>query len=202
MKKRLVFLSLYALLSVNCFADNGGVLSVSNEFPADKLMQENHTYINAAVFENLGVYDGSVIAIAEYEPTSRNCDAGYYLPKESDTCELCLENHYCGGGQYTYSETIAQGISDCPEGLVSPSGTAQVGLCGKIMHVGDDIMYLTSIKQTTPALNVRIDDTVYYAKMTPLSNGEKPINKNTEHSLHTVVDGVEYTIYDNTVVDE
>ena len=54
------------LCTANAFADVDS-MSVSNEFPSDKLMLENTIYKNSAVFENLGVYEGEIIATAIYD---------------------------------------------------------------------------------------------------------------------------------------
>ncbi len=116
------------------------------------------------------------------------CEPGYYLPQDSDTCAICEENNYCVGG----ANPIMQ---PCPTGLVSPTGTISSDNCGKKMLVGKDVLYLTQKQQTTPALAVKIDGKVYYAKTTPLSQIEQPAG----HFLRTRIDGVEYSIHDNTV---
>lgn len=103
---------------------------------------------------------------------------------------LCGENHYCPGDNVAHA---------CATGLVSPEGTTSAGGCGKIMHVGDDVLYLTSERQTLPALAVKIDGTVYYARTT---RGAKPMNGTTSKSLRTKIDGVEYSIHDNTAQGE
>lgn len=198
--KYTVFLMLM-FASANVFADVGDLV-VSNEFPSNKLMQENHVYKNAAVFENTGVYEGTVYAIAEYANLQLNCSPGYYLPHNSEECVICPADSYCPGGNYTFDENNDAGIYPCPDGLVSPVGTTISDNCGKILHVGEDVLYLTQTKQTHPALAVKVDGKIYYAKTAPISSGVKPMNENTTHSLHTVVEGVEYSIYDNTIPEE
>lgn len=185
--RKALFLLISAFASVNVFADVGGVV-VSNEFPQDEIMLENHVYKNAAVFANLGVYSGTIDAVAVYEDI--HCDAGYYLPENAEECALCTENHFCiGDGS----------IESCPEGLVAPLGTTSADLCGKKFGVGDDVMYLTQIKQTSPALAVQIGDKTFYGKATPVSEGDKKININATRSLKMLFNDVEYSIHDNTV---
>ena len=79
LKVRLKYVAFLMLIfaTANVFAGVGGVV-VSNEFPSDKLMLENHVYKNAAVFENLGVYSGTVYAIAVYKDAPTECNPGYY----------------------------------------------------------------------------------------------------------------------------
>ena len=178
-------------MSTNAFAE-GASLTILNEFPSDKLMLENHIYKNAAVFENLGVYSGTINAIAIYENIPSFCDAGYYFSENTNECVICDENHYCVGGENAV-------MKPCPDGLVSPRGTISAGECGKKFHVGEDIMYITAEKTTTPALAFKFDNKIYYAKMAPVSDGVKHMNINTTRSLKILYKNVEYYIYDNTV---
>ena len=120
-----------------------------------------------------------VISVSECEP-------GYY--SSSNGCVICEENHYCTGGENS-------SMQNCPSGLVSPTGTISADNCGKIMLVGENVLYLTQVQQTTPALAVKVDGKTYYAKTTPISQIEQP----SEHFLRTKIDGVEYSIHDNTV---
>lgn len=128
-----------------------------------------------------------------------HCNAGYYLPANSLVCERCQNNYYCPGGDLTPADADV-GINECPAGLVAPAGTADIGNCGKVMRIGNNVLYLTQTRQTTPALAARIDGVVYYARTTPVSNGLRHINENTTDYLRTNIDGTEYSIHDNTVV--
>jgi hypothetical protein len=136
-------------------------------------------------------------------PDTIECPEGEFVPAYGNYCQTCPENYYCGGdGESRVFDTSAdvdQGIASCPEGLVSPLGAASVGECGKELHVGNDILYLTSVKQTTPALVVKMNGAVYYAKITL---GAKPMNYLTHRSLRTIIDGKEYSIHDNTIREE
>lgn len=117
------------------------------------------------------------------------CEPGYYLPQNSDNCVICDENNYCTGG----TNPVMQ---PCPAGLVSPTGTVSADNCGKIMLVGEDVLYLTQKQQTTPALAVKLDGKTYYAKTTPLS---QITDINAKYFLRTKIDNIEYAIHDNTV---
>ena len=130
-----------------------------------------------------------------------HCDAGYYLPANSSTCEICQADHWCSGGDLTPADTDV-GMENCPDGLVAPAGTSDVGVCGKIMRIDNDVLYLTQNRQTTPALAVRLDGVVYYAKTTPVSQGLIRMNENATGSLRTNIDGIGYSIHDNTVGSE
>ena len=173
--------------------------ALAEPFPADGLMQPSMIYENAAIYDNIGVYEGVVEAIPVYEYTSVVCPAGQYLPANASSCATCLADSYCVGGTFEYPIASAQGIASCPAGKVAPIGSSFAGACGKVMHVGEDVLYLTSERQTLPALAAKIDGTVYYAKTTP---GAKPMNGTTTKSLRTKIDGIEYSIHDNTAQGE
>ena len=191
---------LLILISTNAFAE-GGSATISNTFPSDGLVLENHVYKNAAVFENLGVYEGVVNAVPVYEYGSYNCGEGYYLPKDSIECTLCEPGSYCEGGEYTFNEEENQGMVTCPDNLSSLAGAKDSGSCGKIVHFGDDTMLLTAEKQTTPAFAVAVGDQTYYGRMTKVSDGLKSISGNTTRTLHVVYDNIEYTVHDASAKD-
>ncbi|MCQ2562512.1 MAG: hypothetical protein MJ158_02780 [Alphaproteobacteria bacterium] len=165
----------------------------------------NYTYSQTESQGNITCPVGSVSEIGSTNilncKSAIVCELGYYLPANSTECSLCKENHYCGGGEFNMSDQDF-GINECPSELVTPMGMATIEQCGKILHVGDNIICLTSVQETTPALAVKIDDKVYYAKTTPISVGIKPMNENTTESLRLKLDGVEYSIHDNTIKGE
>lgn len=195
MKVRNALFLLLISISTNAFAE-GSSLTISNTFPSNNLMLENHVYKDAAVFENLGVYGGVINAIAVYENDSYHCSAGYYLPATAQECTLCEPDSYCEGGDFAYNETENQGIEKCPDNMVSMAGNTEVGGCGKKMRFGEDTMYLTQTKQTSPVFAVTIGDKVFYARMTPVSDGIKSITAGTTHTLHVFYNDVEYTVHD------
>ena len=85
------------------------------------------------------------------------CSSGYYLsdcgtsgwtgqsissPAFGNSCEVCPSGYTCSGG------------------VVCPVSTNS-----KTLHIGDRSVGLSSQKVTTPSLNVKIGNTVYYGKM-------------------------------------
>jgi len=137
-------------------------------------------------------WDGKVSCV----PEQLSCDAGEYLPAHGYRCETCPENSYCSGGTYTFNETVTQGIESCPNNWYSPSGMSSVAQCGRILHIGEDMLYLRSVKQTIPSLNVKIGNNVYYGNMTI---NDVPMNTNTERKLKLRFNDITYSVYDDTV---
>ena len=121
------------------------------------------------------------------------------MPANYDGCVICPVDNYCGGGTYTFNETVAQGIVSCGAGLFAPSGMSSSNQCGRILHIGDNVVYLHSVKKTTPALHVDIDQdgtADYFGNMTTL---DVPMTRGTERKLKLQYDGVTYSVYDDSV---
>ena len=136
--------------------------------------------------------------LSEYE-----CPAGHYLPKNNTSCvgadTICEADHYCTGGTYTYSTTEDQGMQACPTGMKSPAGSKSANDCGYLLHIGNDKLYLRKNKQGSPSLAVQVGGNTYYANMTPVSEGSKPMTSGASSKLHVISDGVHYTVHDNSV---
>ena len=84
-------------------------------FPSSGLMQEDYTYTNAATSENMdGVYEGLVMAQAEYANSTYNLSAGYYLPAGGSEPAQCPHGYYCpGANDVEYNENTNQGLVSC-----------------------------------------------------------------------------------------
>ena len=95
-----------------------------------------------------------------------SCNPGYYLPANSQQCTQCPRNHYCPGGTFTESSTDS-GVTQCPDNMYSPLGSDSADDCGRVLHIGEYILYLRTAKLTVPSLNVQIGNTVYYGDMFP-----------------------------------
>ena len=130
---------------------------------------------------------------AKYAPNSHTCSSGYYLPAGVDACTLCPSGNACVGGTYSFNETMDQGIISCT-GAFAPTGSA---VCyPHILHVGDSNVYLRSTKLTTPSLNIKIGNDVFYANMTTVRTR---MNKDSSHYLHVkTADNVHYYVCDDT----
>ncbi len=134
---------------------------------------------------------------AIYEPNIHNCTTGYYLPANVDECTICPKNNYCVGGTYTFNETLTQGIEQCENGYFAPTGSA---VCyPHILHIDNNNVYLKSDKTTTPSLNIKIGDDIFYANMTTIPT---TINNTTEQYLKIKNGNTVYYVCDDTVCGE
>jgi len=137
-------------------------------------------------------WDGHVSCVDE----NLVCDAGEYLPAHGYRCETCPENNYCSGGTYPYSETITSGATQCPNNWYSPSGMSSVAQCGRILHLGDDVVYLRNVKKTTPSLTIKVGDDIFYGNMT---TNNVVMHNGATHRLKIRFNDTTYSVYDDTV---
>ena len=141
-----------------------------------------------------GVDSGSVGLEAVWYP---DCNPGQYIPMGGSSCQTCLADSYCSGGTFQQdgpaeSDTF---ITHCASGLYSQSGSRNANDCGRILHVGDSVVYLHADRRTTPSLVVSVDGTQYYADTTPVSQGAVPMSAGDTKTLRINYQGTEYTVH-------
>jgi hypothetical protein len=134
------------------------------------------------------------VSCVEYP--SQLCSPGEYLPNTASVCQPCTENSYCTGGTFTVNTAGAQGIDMCPNDWYSPAGMSSVDQCGRILHIGDNVVYLRSAKKTTPSLHIKVGDDVFYGNATTL---DVPVHAGVERKLKVRYNNTTYSIYDDSV---
>ena len=121
-----------------------------------------------------------------------SCDGGEYLAtKNATSCSDVTP------GYWAAPSTVSQGSTGvrnaCASGLTTigfGAGADEAGDCGRVLHIGDDTLYLRSDKKTTHALHVGINGTTFYGNMgTDLSRG----------SLRIKLGSTTYSVYDDSM---
>lgn len=121
-----------------------------------------------------------------------SCDGGEYLAtKNATSCSDVTP------GYWAAPSTVSQGSTGvrnaCASGLTTigfGAGADEAGDCGRVLHIGDDTLYLRSDKKTTHALHVGINGTTFYGNMgTDLSRG----------SLRIKLGSTTYFVYDDSM---
>lgn len=121
-----------------------------------------------------------------------SCDGGEYLAtKNATSCSDVTP------GYWAAPSTVSQGSAGvrnaCASGLTTigfGAGADEAGDCGRVLHIGDDTLYLRSDKKTTHALHVGINGTTFYGNMgTDLSRG----------SLRIKLGSTTYSVYDDSM---
>ena len=133
------------------------------------------------------------------QSNSITCNAGQYVQKLWNSCTTCPQNSYCPGGNYNFSANAAQGITACSAGTYSPAGSGEAAQCGRILHLGDEVLYLRASKITSPALHVDVDhDGVadYFGNMT---TADVVMHAGSERKFKVKMNDVIYSVYDDTV---
>ena len=176
----------------NGYTCNGGTY-VFNSTKAQGLTRNANTYVSSNTNNTCSANLGLVLN-AIFIPKVYDCNPGYYLPANTDGCEICLVNNYCAGGTYSFNEEEDQGISECPSGKFSPAGAA---ICYEHkLHVGNESLYLRASKRTTPSLNVGYGNEVFYANMTTTPTY---MTSGSTHYFKTIYNEQVYYICDDTM---
>ena len=176
---------------------NGGTFSFNpNEFQG-LFLANMSTTINNICADNFpsNMY-------ATYEKNRYTCSPGYYLPANAVACTICPANSYCPGGTYTFDETTTQGITPCASGLYAPPGMWESAQCGRILHIGENVLYLRATKKTTPSLNVDINGDGIPDYFGNMSTADVPMHTGTTTHLKVEYNNITYSICDDTVCAE
>jgi hypothetical protein len=114
--------------------------------------------------------------------------AGKYLAKATETTQTsCATGTYKAAHTVNYNSTSS--CTACAAGTTSPVGSDEAGDCGRKLHVGNNALYLRSVKKTTPSLNIKIDGTTFYGNMSTATKCNLRINSG----------GTKYSVYDDSM---
>lgn len=105
-----------------------------------------------------------------------------------------------GAGYWAAASTVNFGDDGARNAC--PAGTTTVGYghgadsandCGRVLHIGDYVLYARRDRVTSPSLNIRIPEEgiIYYIN---LGSANHDLSR-----LHLMLDGVQYTAYDDSL---
>ncbi len=140
--------------------------------------------------------------LAKFQINEYNCSPGYYLPAgndwltNNDGCVPCLADSYCPGGTYTFNETVTQGINPCANGLHTPAGMWESDQCGRILHIGENVLYLRATKKTAHALHAKVGNDIFYGNMT---TADVPMSATATQKLKVKLGDTIYSVYDDSI---
>lgn len=125
-----------------------------------------------------------------------SCSAGQCLPTANGQCVNAGAGNWSAGGTVAYGSTLA--CNACASGLTTIGyghGADEADDCGRILHVGENHVYLRSGEKTNPSLHVKIGSTVFYGNMsTTMTNMSDGIN----HKLKMKYNNATYSVYDDS----
>ena len=121
-----------------------------------------------------------------------SCPGGYYLAAANDaTCSEVSPGYWAAEKIVNYGDTSTR--TECASGLTTigyGAGADEAADCGRVLHFGDDTLYLRSVKKTDHALHVGINGTVFYGNMgTDLS----------KRGLRIKLGDTTYSVYDDSM---
>ena len=121
-----------------------------------------------------------------------SCPGGYYLAAANDaTCSEVSPGYWAAAKVVNYGGTSTR--TECASGLTTigyGAGADEAADCGRVLHFGDDTLYLRSVKKTDHALHVGINGTVFYGNMgTDLSKS----------GLRIKLGDTTYSVYDDSM---
>ncbi|MDE5615929.1 MAG: hypothetical protein K2I81_03805, partial [Alphaproteobacteria bacterium] len=99
------------------------------------------------------------------------------------SCASCGSGYYCTGG--AHRAACATGLTTIGYG----AGADEAGDCGRVLHIGENKVYLRSTKKTTPSLNVKIGEQTFYGNMSTATKG----------TLRVTKDGTKYSVHDDSL---
>ena len=103
-----------------------------------------------------------------------SCPGGYYLAEYGDTeCTIAGVGNWIPASTYSWDNELGA-VNECPEGETTIGyglGADEEADCGRKFHVGANILYLRSVKKTTPSLNVKMGNKTYYGNMSEYTSG-------------------------------
>ena len=121
-----------------------------------------------------------------------NCPGGYYLAAANDaTCSEVSPGYWAAEKIVNYGDTSTR--TECASGLTTigyGAGADEAADCGRVLHFGNDTLYLRSAKKTDHALHVGINGDVFYGNMgTDLSKS----------GLRIKLGDTTYSVYDDSM---
>ncbi len=128
----------------------------------------------------------------EVRSSELKCDGGYYTTKTSThfayrslqelATNVCVE---VGAGYWSADDALTR--TACATGLTTigyGTGANEADDCGRILHAGDNQIYLRSAARTSPALNVKVGNQTFFGALsTTYSSALKVKNGSTTYSV-------------------
>ncbi|MCQ2581954.1 MAG: hypothetical protein MJ170_03160 [Alphaproteobacteria bacterium] len=138
-------------------------------------------------------------ACGTYQPATgqascKKTDGGYYATGTGNTDQTAA-------GAGNWASAGACGATACATGLTTigyGAGADEEADCGRKLHVGDEVMYLRSVKKTTPSFNVDINNDGKPDFFGNMSTVSKTMSDKSSKSYKTIYNGSTYYIYDDS----
>ena len=128
------------------------------------------------------------------------CAPGQYVATAGAACANVGAGNWGEGGTVAQNATLPR--TACATGLTTIGygmGADAAADCGHKFHVGENIVYLRSVKRTNPSLNVKIGGTTFYGNM---GTTERNMSVDQNKKLKVKDNGTIYYVYDDSIGQE
>ncbi len=127
-----------------------------------------------------------------------HCDGGYYSMHNDNSNKITgigidsILNNICtnvGAGFWSADGELIR--TACAEPLTTAgygAGADEIADCGRILHFGDESVFLRSAKKTSPSLQVNLDDNMFYGNL----------GVSDKSGLKIMYQDTVYTLYDDS----
>ncbi len=113
------------------------------------------------------------------------CGPGEYVAAANGLCENVGAGYYFAGGKVSQGSTNTRGQCTAPLTTIGYGyGANEADDCGRILHAGDNTIYLRSEKRSSPSLRVKVGDQIFYGALSTSLQGALKVKKdNTQYSV-------------------
>ena len=128
------------------------------------------------------------------------CVGGYVATPYDSTCTAAGVGNWAPQKYVAYGQTSSP--EKCPDGMLSSGfglASDEISDCGRVLWVNNSPIYAGSVKKTTPSLNIRVADKLYYASMTPVYNLRMDYKEWHDDILYVNYNDVDYVVHDDSL---
>ena len=113
------------------------------------------------------------------------CGPGEYIATAKGLCENVGAGYYFAGGKVSQGSTNTRGQCTAPLTTIGYGyGANEADDCGRILHAGNNTIYLRSEKRSSPSLRVKVGDQIFYGALSTSLQGALKVKKdNTQYSV-------------------
>ncbi|MFQ6744833.1 MAG: InlB B-repeat-containing protein, partial [Alphaproteobacteria bacterium] len=125
---------------------------------------------------------------AGVESCKTMCGPGTWVATAGGVCENVGAGYY-GAGGIVLQGSISANRGQCVAPLTTIGygfGANEADDCGRKLHAGSEVIYLRSAPRTSPALNVRVGDDIFYGAMSTALSGKLKV-KDVDNTTYSVV---------------
>ena len=132
-----------------------------------------------------------------------HCIGGYIANKYDSKCTNAGIGFWAPRSYISYGQTSTP--YKCPENMTTAGFGAvadEADDCGRVMWINNKPIYLRKTKKTKPSINIKLNDSTYYASATPVEQLSNIVDiTNLTNQLYLKHDDVTYVVHDDNMYE-